>query len=150
MLIIQNSRFVKIGEVASPGNSNSERTYNFIDNEVGKTGVRYYRLKIVDRDNTFVYSPVRPVVFSNEVQWQVYPNPSNGNYNFVYQLDQSEKLNLKIYGADGKLVKRMEFSGNGFVQKAQLDLRAAKIAPGVYLLLAESGEKKYSIRLIKQ
>ena len=112
--------------------------------------MRYYRLKIVDRDNTFVYSPARPVVFSYEMQWQVFPNPSSGMYNLIYQLDPSEKLNLKIYGADGKLVKRMDISGNGFVQKAQVDLRAAKFAPGIYLLLAESGEKKYSIRLIKQ
>ena len=60
----QNGRFVKIGEVVSPGNSNSERSYSFTDTEIGKTGVRYYRLKIVDTDNTFVYSPVRPVVFN--------------------------------------------------------------------------------------
>jgi hypothetical protein len=51
---------------------------------------------------------------------------------------------------NGKLVKQMNLSGNGFVQKAQVDLKAAKFAPGIYLLLAETGKKKYSIRLIKQ
>ena len=59
----QNRQFVKIGEVASPGNSNAERIYRFTDTEIGKTGVRYYRLKIVDRDNTFVYSPVTASCF---------------------------------------------------------------------------------------
>jgi hypothetical protein len=39
---------------------------------------------------------------------------------------------------------------NGFIQKAQIDLKAAKFAPGIYLLSAESGEKKFSIKLIKQ
>jgi len=146
----QNGRFVKIGEVASPGNSNSERSYSFTDTEIGKTGVRYYRLKIVDRDNTFVYSPVRPVVFSNDIQWQVYPNPSNGIYNFIYQLNQSETLSLKLYDVNGKLVKQMSLIGNGFVQKAQVDLKTAKFAPGIYLLSAESGEKKFSMKLIKQ
>ena len=75
----QNSNFVKIGEVASPGNSNAERIIQLYDNEAGKLAVRYYRLKIVYKDNTFIYSPVRPVVFNDDIQWQVYPNPSNGD-----------------------------------------------------------------------
>ena len=146
----QNRRFVKIGEVVSPGNSNTERTYSFTDTEIGKTGVHYYRLKIVDRDNTFVYSPVRPVVFNDDIQWQVYPNPSGGIYNFIYQLNQRETVSLKVYDVNGKLVKQMSFIGNGFIQKAQIDLKSAKFAPGIYLLSAESGEKKFSIKLIKQ
>jgi hypothetical protein len=146
----QNRRFVKIGEVVSPGNSNSERSYSFTDSDPVKTGVRYYRLKIVDRDNTFVYSPIRPVVFNNDIQWQVYPNPSNGIYNFIYQLNQSETVNLKVYDVNGKLVKQMGLMGNGFMQKAQVDLKSAKFASGIYLLSAEAGEKKFSIKLIKQ
>ena len=146
----QNRRFVKIGDVASPGNSNAERTYSFIDNESFKTGVRYYRLKIVDRDNTFVYSPIRPVVFNDDSQWQVYPNPSNGIYNFIYNLNQSEIASLKVYDVNGKLVKQMSLMGNGFVQKAQVDLKSAKFAPGIYLLCAEAGEKKLNLKLIKQ
>jgi hypothetical protein len=143
-------RFVKLGEVLSPGNTNTERTYSFTDTENGKVGVRYYRLKIVDKDNTFVYSPVRPVVFNDEIQWQVYPNPSEGNYNFIYQLNQNETMGVKIYDVNGKLVKQQTLQGNGFVQKASIDLKAERFAPGVYLLLAESGEKKYSLRLIKR
>jgi hypothetical protein len=146
----QSNRFVKIGEVASPGNTNAERNYSFTDIEPDKSGVRYYRLKIVDRDNTFAYSPVRPVVFNDEIQWQVYPNPSNGLYNFVYQLDQGEKMDIKVYDVNGKLVKQTILNGNGFVQKAELDLKAAKFAPGIYLLLAETAEKKFSIRMIKR
>ena len=86
----------------------------------------------------------------DEIQWQVYPNPSNGDYNFIYQLDPGETASIKVYDMNGRQVKQMSLAGNGFVQKAQVDLKAARFAPGVYLLLAESGEKKYSIRLIKQ
>ena len=146
----QSNRFIKIGEVVSPGNTTSERNYTFTDTEPGKSGVRYYRLKIVERNNTFTYSPVRPVVFNDEIQWQVYPNPSTGIYNFIYQLEQSEKMEIKLYDINGKLVKQTSLSGNGFVQKAELDLKASKFAPGVYLLLAETQDKKFSIRLIKQ
>ncbi len=146
----RDRRFLKIAEVPGAGNSNSERSYSFTDTENGKTGVHYYRLKIVDRDNTFVYSPVRPVVFNDELTWQVYPNPSDGIYKFIYQLNQNETLSLKVYDTKGRLVKNLKLGGNGFVQTAVIDLKSLSFAPGIYLMLAESGEKKQSIRLVKQ
>ncbi len=56
---LQASRFTKIGTVASAGNTTSIRTYNFTDNETEKFGPRYYRLKMVDVDGSFTYSPIR-------------------------------------------------------------------------------------------
>jgi hypothetical protein len=143
-------RFVKIGEISSQGNSTTERSYSFTDTENGKTGVRYYRLKIVDNDNTFAYSPVRPVIFNEEAQWEVYPNPSAGTFNFIYQLADGETINIKVYDAAGRLVKQMNPSGNGFVQKVLIDMQAAAYPPGIYLLQAESAGKKQNFRIVKQ
>ncbi|HET6767026.1 MAG TPA: T9SS type A sorting domain-containing protein, partial [Chitinophagaceae bacterium] len=149
-LNFQNNNFEQIGQVSSPGNSNSERSYSFIDNEAGKLAIRYYRLKIVYTDNTFMYSPVRPVIFDDDIQWQVYPNPSKGEYKLLYNLTQNEKMNIQLYDVHGRLVKEMKLNGNGFVEQATIDLRGVKFAPGVYLLKAESAGRKYNIRLIKQ
>jgi hypothetical protein len=146
----QNGHFIKIGEIFSSGNSIIERNYNFTDTENGKNGVRYYRLKIVDNDNTFVYSAIRPVVFNGDVQLQVYPNPSKGAYNLVYQLNEGEKMMLKVYDATGKLVKQLQHIGNGFVQKAIIDLQSAKYGSGIYLLKIDAGEKQHQFKLIKQ
>ena len=146
----QNNNFEQIGEVISPGDSNSERSYSFTDNETGKLAIRYYRLRIVYTDNTFIYSPVRPVIFDDEVQWQVYPNPSKGEYKFLYNLPKNENMNVQIYDVNGRLTKEMKLKGNGFVEQATIDLRGVKFAPGVYLLKAESAGKRYNIRLIKQ
>jgi len=146
----QNGMFVKIGEVMSPGASNSERSYSFTDVEPGKFEIRYYRLKIVNKDNSFMYGPVRSVIFNEEIQWQIFPNPSNGNYEFVYRADQNKPLNVKIFDVSGRLVRQLNLVGSGLQQRIQIDLKSAKFPPGVYLLLAESGEKKYSVRLIKQ
>ena len=90
------NQFVKIGEVNSNGNSATEQHYSFIDMENNKSGVRYYRLKIIDNDGRFNYSAVRPVVFNDEVKWQVYPNPSSGVFNLVYQAGTGERQ-LLIY-----------------------------------------------------
>jgi len=146
----QSENFEQIGQVISPGNSNAERSYSFTDNEAGKLAIRYYRLRIVYTDNTFIYSPVRPVIFNDDIQWQVYPNPSKGEYKFLYNLAQNENMNVQIYDVSGRLVKEMKLNGNGFIEQTTIDLRGPKFAPGVFLLKAESAGKKYIIRLIKQ
>ena len=146
----QNGLFVKIGELTSPGASNAERSYSFTDTEPGKTEIRYYRLRIVNQDNSFMYSPVRPVAFNDDIQWQVYPNPSNGNYEFLYNGEAGKTISIRIFDASGKLVKKISVNGTGLQQRMPIDLRGIKYAPGTYLLIAESGEKKYNIRLIKQ
>ena len=101
-------------------------------------------------DNTFIYSPVRPVVFNDDIQWQAYPNPSNGEYKFLYNLTQNDNMSVKIYDVNGRLVKEMKLVGNGYVEKTIIDLRSIKFPPGIYLLSAEASEKKFSIKLIKQ
>jgi len=146
----QNGIFVKIGEVVSPGASNSERSYSFTDVEPGKIDTRYYRLKIVNNDNSFIYTPVRSVVFDDDIEWKVYPNPSNGNFELKYIAEPGRALELKIFDVSGKLVKKLSATGTGIIQRIPIDLRSIRYAPGVYLLLAESGEKKYDARLIKQ
>ena len=66
---IAQNKFHKIGEVNSYGNSTTEQRYQFTDLESNKTGIRYYRLKIVDHDGQFSYSPIRSVVFDDEIKW---------------------------------------------------------------------------------
>jgi hypothetical protein len=146
----QNGRFVKIGELNSKGNSATGNSYQFTDTEQGKSGTRYYRLKIVEKDGSFSYSVVRPVVFDTELKWDVYPNPSSGMFNLVYQLNTNEKAEIKIVDANGKLVKQISRSGNGFVQKMEIDLRENTIPAGIYLLQVSVGDKQQVFRLIKR
>ncbi|MES1219226.1 MAG: T9SS type A sorting domain-containing protein, partial [Bacteroidota bacterium] len=145
----QHNNFVKIGDVISQNNI-SQQQYDFTDIEKNKTGVRYYRLKIINKDGSSSYSAVRPVVFDSSIGWQVYPNPSNGVFNFVYQADEKEKMVVKVYDVNGKLVRRYDPPVNGFVQKLSIDIQSSKFAAGLYLLEASSGEKKQLFRVIKQ
>lgn len=146
----QQNHFVKIGEVASAGNSASERRYSFTDGESHKSGVRYYRLKIIDRDGGYSYSVVRPVIFDDTISWQVYPNPSGGLFNLVYQSNRGETISIKVYDMNGKLIKQTGLAADGFVQKYSVDLQAVKYASGLYLLEVQGEDKKESFRLIKQ
>lgn len=144
------NRFTKIGELNSNGNSTIDQQYGFMDTENNKLGVRYYRLKIVDNDGSFSYSAVRSVVFTNEISWQVFPNPSSDVFNLVYQVNEGEAMTVKIYDAGGKTVYQSVVTGTGFIQKMSINMGASVYASGLYLLEAGTGEKKQSFRLVKK
>ncbi|HKZ65538.1 MAG TPA: T9SS type A sorting domain-containing protein, partial [Chitinophagaceae bacterium] len=144
------NHFVKIGEVKSSGNIATQQDYQFIDFENQKSGVRYYRLKTIDHDGSFSYSVVRPVFFTNELQWQIYPNPSSGMFNLAYQVDEGETVSGKIFDLNGKLIGQVQFTGNAFIQKAEIDLSGPRFAVGLYFLQVKTGEKKQVFRLLKQ
>jgi hypothetical protein len=145
----QQTVFIKIGEVIA-NNATGESSYSFTDLEPGKKGVRYYRLKIINNDGSFSYSLIRPVVFNDEITWQVFPNPSSGVFNFSYQANIGDIVNLKLYDLSGKMVKQIEVKADGFVQKVSIDLNESGYAKGLYLLEVSTGEKKASFRLLKQ
>ncbi len=144
------NRFAKIGEVSSNGNSTTDQQYGFTDPESNKSGVRYYRLKIVDNDGSFSYSAIRSVVFTNEVTWQVFPNPSSDVFNLVYQVNEGEAMAVRVYDATGKTVYESTMAGTGFIQKMRIDMGASVYASGLYLLEAVTGDKKQSFRLVKK
>jgi hypothetical protein len=146
----QLNNFIKIGVVDSKGNSTSEQKYNFTDIENNKSGVRYYRLKMIEADGNYTYSAVRAVMFNNEITWQVFPNPSKGVFNLVYQLNGEESVIIKVFNIDGKLVKQLKSSANGFVQKLTIDLQTEKYPAGLYLIEAENADKKHVFKVIKQ
>jgi hypothetical protein len=89
-------------------------------------------------------------LFNNDIQWQVYPNPSTGIFNLVYQLPDGETLKLKVYDADGRIVKDITTISSGFLQKQLIDCSDEKIAAGLYLLVAIHADKKQYFRLLKQ
>ncbi len=73
---VSDFRFETIGRVAAAGSSRAERWYEFSDDEP-LDGVCYYRLRMVDTDGTFSFSPVRQVHNSSlKGGLRVFPSPA--------------------------------------------------------------------------
>jgi hypothetical protein len=142
----QQNRFSKIGETPARNIQTGEQRYSFIDQEPGKNSVRYYRLKMIDQDGSFSYSPVRPIVFSEDVPWLVYPNPSSGLFYLSYQLPEGELLLVKLYDASGRTIQQYSVNGTGFVQKLPVEIKTN----GLYMLEASGGGKKQFFKLLRQ
>ena len=71
--------FTYIGRVNAAGNSQLPIEYYFTDNNPS-SGLNYYRIKQVDIDGHFTYTPSRLVRFdeTNAAGVKYYPNPTNG------------------------------------------------------------------------
>lgn len=100
----EGEKFDAIGSVASNGNTNHKHDYAFVDMNV-KAGIHYYRLKIVDLDGSYEYSPiirVSPEVDINQVL--AYPNPSQ---DFIHLRGVNPEVirSVKFYNLEGRLVK---------------------------------------------
>jgi hypothetical protein len=71
--------FVAIGTVLGTGNSSTPLVYALLDAKLPiHQGTLYYRLRQVDLDGTFTYSPVRAVAVGNRTTLALFPNPTHG------------------------------------------------------------------------
>jgi hypothetical protein len=147
---LQTNSFTAIGSVASGGNSGTEQQYNFTDEELNKTGARYYRLKIINKDGSYSYSAIKPIVFGSEMKWLVYPNPSSGVFNLVVQQNAGEEIFVKLYDINGRVLKQVKEQTVGFIQKIPIDLTQSIYAGGIYLIEVTGGDQKQLFKVIKK
>lgn len=88
-----------IGKVQASNQTSSILNYHFLDKNIPQQPSSkanfYYRLKMMDEDDTFEYSPIRNITFDNQLDFEIYPNPSSGKVYLILNSDAFE-LNLKM------------------------------------------------------
>ncbi|AHJ95882.1 hypothetical protein Hsw_0287 [Hymenobacter swuensis DY53] len=130
--------FVAVGTVAAAGSSMASRRYTLLDAWPPAVAVLYYRLRQVDQDGTFSYSPVR--VVSRTTVLYLYPNPaSNGA---VTLMGAPPGTAVMVLDALGRPVLRTTADATG---TARLLLPAAQLA-GLYLVRCGA----QAVRLLRQ
>ena len=141
--------FEKIGRVAASGNSQVNMTYDFTDVQP-VSGYNYYRLKQVDIDGAFTFTPTRMVRFSDHAAEGVncYPNPV------------LEMLNISIPGNYTQSVTIVTISNNSGIVLNQhrfvtpvngnLQINMGIYPPGVYFIQVRNRTKNSAHRIIVQ
>jgi hypothetical protein len=125
--------FEAIGQISGAGNSSSNIFYSFLDNQAS-SGITYYRIKQVDIDGKYSYSPVRSVYSEGFSSVSVYPNPNNGIFNLKYHGGEGE-IEIVIYNNLGQKVHQQILEGSGEFNEAEINL--SSLVKGVYHLSAE-------------
>ncbi len=100
--------YASIGTVAAAGNSTSQRNYSFTD-RTPQPNNNYYRLRQVDLDGHFTYSPLRIVTFpvtGNKLLWY-----ATGRNTVEVYLQQGNNEVYTLSDAGGRLLRLGQLSG---------------------------------------
>lgn len=125
------SSFKNIGIVKASGNSEAERNYSFSDRNVS-AGNNFYRLRIVDENGSFTYSPVVKLNFNGASAFNVYPTITRNSLHVELNAAKQEPITALIFDHTGRQLS---------VQKLQLaagynniELSVNNLPAGEYLL----------------
>ncbi|OJV51535.1 MAG: hypothetical protein BGO31_06180 [Bacteroidetes bacterium 43-16] len=125
--------FKVIGRVNAAGNASEATGYRFDDVQPEK-GLNLYRLKMLNADGTWSYSPVRNARFqSAATAHQLYPAPAKANVTLKLSDAPAAAVQAYLYDMHGRVVKQIKISQ----QETVIDIR--DIATGQYLLVLSDG-----------
>jgi hypothetical protein len=125
-------------------NNVQQNLYSFNDADV-KSGVNYYRLKMINNDGSVRYS--NTIIISNKLSLQttVFPNPVISNITINHGKAVAGAL-LRLYTIDGKLVRTTPVQ----IGAIQTTLSASQLLKGNYLLIFENNGEKSTAQFSKQ
>lgn len=99
-----------IGFVAGHGTTNQPRQYHYTHRL--QKGINYYRLRQIDFDGQFEYSPVRRVSLLDDIDFILYPNPVSEYLHIEVADKQKDNLHIRIYNASGvKVIEQIVHNG---------------------------------------
>ncbi len=145
------TKWDKVGFVNGNGTSNSLKEYSFTDNNL-KAGKYSFRLKQIDRDGKYEFSPVIEVnVTGTPLRFELvqnYPNPFNPVTTIGFSLHASGPTTLKIFDIIGKHVATLvnEKLEAGIHYQRTFD--ASKLSSGIYFAKLTSEGKSQTRKLV--
>lgn len=139
--------FDQLGSVASAGNTSEMSFYQFSDRNIaslrGKT--IYYRLKQIDFNGQFSYSPTVAVTLDADVltQLSTYPNPASSTLTVSWKSEEAPKAILLLNSMGQTLRKEGVSQREGTVL-----FSVDHLAPGLYSVLVETAYELRSETII--
>jgi hypothetical protein len=140
---VDNSHFEMVAKVTAVGESEISHNYSAVDNNP-VDGVSYYRLKELDKNGNFYYSPIVSVKFDQKEGLEIYPNPA-GSYTSI----NSRKypiVEVKLYDVTGKLLQTIHAPSGQTTYR----LNTTELTQGVYIIRVSTTTGIYQQKLFKQ
>ena len=127
-------RFEKTGSVIAT----QKGSYSFVHNNP-VNGKNHYRLKIVDKDGRFVYSPVRVMELINIGLVKVYPNPVKE----LLYVSFGSPIHIRVVNNIGQQVWQQNSDGTATI-------KTSNWAAGIYLVEIDDGATVKTFKIHKQ
>ena len=136
-----NYYFNTLDTVYAENGGDYTETYHFTDMHPYK-GMNYYRLKMVDGDGHFSFSPIVAIRLTADKAPSLYPNPAT---NFVNIVEGSEPIKLvNLYTIMGRPVIRFVNRGNG----GNIKLPVYGVSAGLYFVEIRTASGVYRDKLV--
>jgi hypothetical protein len=121
-----------IGTVRAQGNSSNTTDYTFTD-EHPLSGSNFYRLQMVDLDNSFTYSEVKVVRASVIDEIGFFPNPARDyvNVSLGATTTATGTVTVRLISLTGQVMQEQRIAA---APGAVVSFRLANYASGVYIL----------------
>jgi hypothetical protein len=147
-------KFETAGTTRANGRSSVFESYQFTDMNIvsAATGrVIYYRLKMVDNDNSFAYSKTIAINLDASVSENisVYPNPFSSQLLVKFATSASGTMNISLLDMAGKSVaasSRFIDAGNGSVILDNMN----ELLPGIYFVVVDYNGARTVEKVVKQ
>jgi len=146
-----NIDWTYVGKVDAAGNSYTDQSYDLIDKNVplqkrGSVEVFYYRLKMVDLDGAYDYSPLDAVRFESidRKGFTIFPNPTVESIFVSLEGMGDEPTLLSVIDREGKLVMTQNLF-NGEDERVSLQ----ELPSGTYFITINQKGETLTQKVIK-
>lgn len=141
--------FKQIGETKSNNNANAESNYSFKDVAPIK-GYNYYRLRIVDNNNTITYSAVRVIRNVGQADMVVANNPVvTPSMKLIIDADRTERATVTISDLRGTKVYTGSVNVSAGVSTTA-EVPVATLAKGTYIVTLQLNDQTIVKKVTKQ
>lgn len=138
-----NSNFSKIDEINAQQKNSGLINYSYIHQNAA-AGNNYYRLKMLDKNGAYEYSPV--IAIQKSFSANVYPNPTTSILNVEVKESLTLKDEWKLTNSLGAVIK---VEGAGSLNSYQFDLTGQPT--GIYYLhLFKDGKRAMVHKVVKR
>lgn len=128
------------------------KTYTYLDKQVSRYNAKiiYYRIKQLDQDGKFTYSPTKTVRLDVRGETALFPNPAKEGFTLTipYLNPDQKRIQLHLVNAIGQIVERRDITRQA-ATNYYYNLHSSLIVSGEYLLkVYENGELTETKRVI--
>jgi len=141
--------FSLVATIKSAGFSSVVKNYSYQD-KTPSTGTNvYYRLKQVDANGKFVFSPVVKLSIQANTSLVVYPNPFRDDFTVSFSATKTGTASLRLQNSVGQLVFTKTINVNKGNNSILLN-NLPTMNPGIYYITVSNDELNFNSKLQKQ
>jgi hypothetical protein len=138
--------WASVGNLPAAGTSTTTRKYSYTEKNL-QAGKYQYRIKMIDNDGSFKYSPIVEsdiTLPKNFELSQNYPNPFNPSTKINYNLPFDSRVSIDVYNINGERIGQIineEQSAGYYTANFSSSALGRSIASGVYIYKLNAVDK---------